>query len=530
MAGNARFHDKLHRKNHHTNPTVGYADSANDPIASPSEPFQGDFVVNGQLSSSKGINLLSANIAGDIYCNNIHVSSVTYTNWISGNSTESIISDRLVNGNGNNTLTLNYLSGIYGVSPFFSISNTLCSLGTITSPSATFDTLTVKTSTNLNGPLSVFGNTNLNGTLTVTGSSTLKGKLSVGNDVNIDGNLIVTGNLTALGTPTQINTTTISTSGLVIDTLGTTDALRVTQRGTGNVILVEDETNPDSSPFVVTNSGNVGIGTTTPITELAVVGTISASDIVYGTNINLLQTASSNWNLVYNNVSTNSANWNSVYNSVLSTSSNWNNTYTFLTSGGTISGSFIGIENQTLSGNLGIGISALSAKLHVYDNSNNPAVKITQVGSAGHALYIEDSSPDNTPTVIDNQGHMGIGTTTPNKELTVVGDISATGTLYTHSSSYLLSSNGYTKLPNGLIMQWGLLPDTAGNQVSVPVTFPINYNNQVFSIVITANSKDRTVNALNVWSVFNYALTGFTARTQDNDSTAYEGFWQSLGY
>jgi hypothetical protein len=51
MAGNARFHNKYHRANHHTNPTVGIPDSATDPIASPTQPFQGNFVLNGALSA-----------------------------------------------------------------------------------------------------------------------------------------------------------------------------------------------------------------------------------------------------------------------------------------------------------------------------------------------------------------------------------------------------------------------------------------------------------------------------------------------
>jgi hypothetical protein len=33
MAGNARFHDKHHRTNHHTLSTAGIPDSATDPIA-----------------------------------------------------------------------------------------------------------------------------------------------------------------------------------------------------------------------------------------------------------------------------------------------------------------------------------------------------------------------------------------------------------------------------------------------------------------------------------------------------------------
>jgi hypothetical protein len=50
MSDNARFHNKLHRKNHHTRSTDGYFDSASDPIASQAEPFQGDFYLEGNLN------------------------------------------------------------------------------------------------------------------------------------------------------------------------------------------------------------------------------------------------------------------------------------------------------------------------------------------------------------------------------------------------------------------------------------------------------------------------------------------------
>jgi hypothetical protein len=51
MAGNARFHNKWHRRNHHSSPSIGYPDSATDPIGSPAEPFIGDFVLTGNLSA-----------------------------------------------------------------------------------------------------------------------------------------------------------------------------------------------------------------------------------------------------------------------------------------------------------------------------------------------------------------------------------------------------------------------------------------------------------------------------------------------
>jgi Chaperone of endosialidase len=48
-----------------------------------------------------------------------------------------------------------------------------------------------------------------------------------------------------------------------------TDAVRITQTGTGNALLVEDSANPDSTPFVVTATGDVGIGTSSPTGYLA---------------------------------------------------------------------------------------------------------------------------------------------------------------------------------------------------------------------------------------------------------------------
>jgi hypothetical protein len=51
------------------------------------------------------------------------------------------------------------------------------------------------------------------------------------------------------------------TGNTVIEiTDNTNAALRITQLGTGNALVVEDSANPDSSPFVINNIGNVGIG------------------------------------------------------------------------------------------------------------------------------------------------------------------------------------------------------------------------------------------------------------------------------
>ena len=43
-----------------------------------------------------------------------------------------------------------------------------------------------------------------------------------------------------------------------------TDAVRITQTGAGNALVVEDSANPDSTPFVIDNAGVVGIGEVSP--------------------------------------------------------------------------------------------------------------------------------------------------------------------------------------------------------------------------------------------------------------------------
>lgn len=59
----------------------------------------------------------------------------------------------------------------------------------------------------------------------------------------------------------------------VVEANSSSEAFRVTQTGTGLAIRVEDSANPDSTPFVVTADGNVGVGLANPSVQLQVVGT-----------------------------------------------------------------------------------------------------------------------------------------------------------------------------------------------------------------------------------------------------------------
>lgn len=84
------------------------------------------------------------------------------------------------------------------------------------------------------------------------------------------------------------------TSKLQINSDNSTLALNIKQLGSGDYILLGDDTNPSNSPFIVKNDGKVGVGTKTPTTSLHVsggnaliqgnitsTGTISSQNVVY---------------------------------------------------------------------------------------------------------------------------------------------------------------------------------------------------------------------------------------------------------
>lgn len=82
---------------------------------------------------------------------------------------------------------------------------------------------------------------------------------------DISDELIVVGRLTE-----RVDPVSESTSGLVVEASTSAELVRITQKGAGAALLVEDSTNPDSTPFTVDASGKVGIGTTSPAAMLHV--------------------------------------------------------------------------------------------------------------------------------------------------------------------------------------------------------------------------------------------------------------------
>ena len=111
--------------------------------------------------------------------------------------------------------------------------------------------------------------------------------LSASSNVTFSGAVVLSSTLTANGNTTLGDATTDTITltgtvqpGVVISGSSSGDALRITQTGAGNALLVEDSANPDSSPFVVTAAGDVGIGTSSPIAKITALGagTINAPE------------------------------------------------------------------------------------------------------------------------------------------------------------------------------------------------------------------------------------------------------------
>ena len=109
-----------------------------------------------------------------------------------------------------------------------------------------------------------------------TGVTIANGKKAIVYTNSIDVIEVANAPVTEAGTQTLTNKTLTSpalSGNVVLTSNSSSDAFRITQTGAGNALVVEDSANPDATPFVVTATGNVGIGTSSPGALLTVFGT-----------------------------------------------------------------------------------------------------------------------------------------------------------------------------------------------------------------------------------------------------------------
>ena len=94
-------------------------------------------------------------------------------------------------------------------------------------------------------------------------------------------------NIVGAGTsPGSFTNITGSANAIISVTDNTNAALRITQLGTGNALLVEDTTNPDSTPFVIDASGNIASGLTSTTLAMEIYRTTTANFRIDGDGVN----------------------------------------------------------------------------------------------------------------------------------------------------------------------------------------------------------------------------------------------------
>ena len=170
--------------------------------------------------------------------------------------------------------------------------------------------------------------------------------------------------------------------GLNISANSTTDAIYISQLGTGNAVLIEDSANPDATPFIINSGGSVNIGRTEYLTtsggtqpKLQVnnsTSQIPSSGLPFTTNFIVQGFNNNNIGFFTTDINTSQLYFgtpSSVYGAKLS----WRYTggtfdLSTQTTGGTITfGSDQGIERMRIQsdGNVGIGTTAATSTLTV---------------------------------------------------------------------------------------------------------------------------------------------------------------------
>ena len=247
------------------------------------------------------------------------------------------------------------------------------------------------------------------------------------------------------------------------------------------------------------------------------------------------------------NLATNSSRWDGVWSAVYPSSANWNNTYSSYSTNSAnfatipyVNSTFLSISGGSLSGNLNVGgnvtvygtlcalsginfngstIFTSSSSLSVINYGVGPALYVAQRGAIGDIATFMDNYGE--VLHIGNRaggfltGTVGVNTSTPDKALTVVGDISATSQIYASALHVGLTEG--TPLPD-------LIADFIGNKDTYVQVNLQNKNSGVNAssdFVITADNGNDTNHFLNLGlGSSNYGWTGNTV-SGPNDGYLY---------
>lgn len=143
-----------------------------------------------------------------------------------------------------------------------------------------------------------------------------------------------------------------------------------------------------------------------------------------------------------------------------------------------------------------------------------------------HDMTVDSSIASNVEILIDpNSGLLAahIGADDPHPQ-------------YVKLTDFGFNTNGYHKLPSGLIIQCGLatLPKNNQNAVSAPLVFPVAFPKKVSSIVMTNSNHASNAGFLAMPFSKDVTNSGFTVVVDTNDASwitiDQNVYWVALGY
>ena len=339
-----RFHSKYHRKNHHTYGNATNPEASHDPIASPDQPFLGDFSLQGALCAVAP----ASAYAGYFYSNNTALCAIAgnrglYVRGLNPNSVgiesfslniplSTAYGRNLLHGQvgiNKNTITTGYVLDVLGDTNLDGNLNVVGDVdidgGDLTASTPSFNLLNTTTTTiNFGGAATniEIGSTgatstvNINGTeestSCTTGALVVDGGVGIAKNLNTcgtvafngttestsctTGTLVVAGgvgiakNLNVCGDAKIAGNLTVDGTWTYLDTkVQVTSAVEVYNMGTGPALKVtQSGSNPiahfidsNGGDIVFADDGKVGIGIDNPATRLDIYDISNGTDATW---------------------------------------------------------------------------------------------------------------------------------------------------------------------------------------------------------------------------------------------------------
>lgn len=195
-------------------------------------------------------------------------------------------------------------------------------------------------------------------------------------------------------------------------------------------------------------------------------------------------------------------------------------------SGGTGTNTGINLQSAVVSGVLPIANGGTGSATAAFNGSGITNLNATAIASgtiANSYTTANTANQANAIVVRDNSGNFAANTITATLNGNVTGNVTGSASLNVLSSAFTganqsLSTNGYQKLPGGLILQWGY---TASGYTTFNITFP----NAVLQVIPCTQSAITSSFAPSNFNVINLTTSGFD-RTSNNLAIR----WFAIGY